>query len=230
MILRESMKGRELIDNEQINNCINEVIDAINSKTDYKIKDNINWMFGQSTGTFGMTYWPKRKGDNYIITLNKAMIGEDDNAIKNVIAHELCHYIHMEEQFDRGIVYWWTPSKLKYDYDVVRYIDKGQYSSHGAKWKLIANRVSKALQLNPPITRTNTFELHNKVGEYAQSKKKYQVVCQNCGQTYEYQKATDFVKNPNDAYRGKDGKIHYYYWCGKCRAEGKFKTNYKDVK
>ena len=234
MKLKESMKGKEVINDEQINNCINEVINDINSKTAYKIKDNIDWMFGQTTGTFGCTYWPKRKGNNYTITLNKQMCGEDDNAIKNVIAHELCHYIHMEEQFEKGIVYWLKPDTLKYNLDIIRKMSKGQYSSHGAKWKLIADRVSKALQLNPPITTTNTFELHNKVGEYAQSKEKYQVVCTQCGQTWNFQRATDFVKNPNRfwtyASQGPDAEKHYYNWCPHCKKGGIFKTNYNEVK
>jgi len=228
MKLNELMTGKEYIYDDQINRCINEVIDDINTKTNYKINNNIEWMFGETSHTFGTTCWPKTASSKYTITLNKQMCGEDDNAIKNVIAHELCHYIHMEEQFERKIVYWYNSHTLKYNQDIIRRLDKGQYSSHGSKWKLIADRVSKALQLNPPITRTNTFELHNKVGEYKKSKEKYEVKCSNCGHTWHYQKATDFVKNPNRPSRNPQYKFAYY--CPICKQEGKFITNYNEVK
>lgn len=210
------MKGTESINDNHMWDLIHECIDDINTKTDYQIEDDLMWLFGETTGSFGTTFYPTYEFGEFLIVLNKHMVGEEDNAIKNTICHELCHYIHNKEMLENGILYW-------YDEDTLRYSKKyqrGRDSSHGQRWKQIADEVSVKLQLNPPISRTNTFQLHNNVGEYAKSKSKYVITCKNCGQVYTYQKATPFAKNPNQELR--PGK--YRWTCGKCHRGGNFEV------
>ena len=222
IIRLNEMVSKEQIKDEQILNLIKQSINDINNKTRYHIDNDVDWGYGESTGTFGMTHYPKRQNGRCEITLNKQMVGEDDNAIKNVICHELCHYIDFKQKLQDNLVYWKDGTTLKYNLDVIRKLNKGDYSSHGKRWKKIASDVSKALNLNPPITTTNTFELHNKVGEYSKSKDKYQVKCTNCGHIWTYQKTVDFVVHPNKPGRTRD----YAYYCPYCGAMGQFETNY----
>ena len=218
MKLKESMKGREGINNQHMWDLIHQCMDDIEDKAGYDIdRSNLMWLFGEATRTNGTTSWPAYDGGEFTIVLNKHLVEEDDEGIKEVICHELCHYIVMMEMFDYSIVKW------NYDGDKLYYTDNytSEYSPHGKRWQEVADGVSKSLNLTHPIKRTNSFQ---STKNYRATKLKYEVKCPDCGHTWKYQKASEFVKNPNRP--SNNPKFKYHYYCPYCKQEGRFITNY----
>lgn len=223
--IEESMVGKGSISNDKIIGYINDCIDAM-KKLNFKTKSgqvidysDIDCKEGSTTNTFGTMSLPNTSGGNFTLTLNKHMYEEPEEAIKNTILHELCHYVQDKQAIDVGAIYnfggkWFGDKRKGYD----------QYKSHGNVWKNIARIVGNATNQN--ITRTNNYNTHTGVGQHYEDNVKYIVKCNNCGNEYKYQKMTDFVKNPN--MKSKYGDW-YKYRCGNCGAKGQFETvNIKD--
>lgn len=214
MKIDEAVRGNESINDRHIWDLIHECVDDINEKTGYEIGNDLMWFFGESTKTFGTTYYPTYDGGDFSIVLNKHMVGDDDEVIKNTICHELCHYIHNKEMFDDGILYWIDDDTLRYTWRFQR----GRDSSHGTRWKEIAREVTNSLKLKMPITTYGSFSDHKNVGEYASTMAKYVVTCTNCGHQCFYPRATKVVKLVQD---GHEDRIR----CGNCKKTGHFKLN-----
>lgn len=183
----------------------------------YKIGDDIEYMWGDAVNEFGTMCWPKSKSDKYKLVLNIHMKDEPEEAIMNTICHELCHYVNMKIMFREGIIFWsdWKEGVLL----TSKKYKPAIYSSHGKSWRDIAAAVSK--KLGTEITRTDSYQTHTGVGEYAKNSYKYVVRCTNCGWEVGYMKKTSFAEDPNQRspYSGR-----YKYACPKCHASGKFET------
>lgn len=197
----------QTITDPKIKQYFKECIDAL-TDLGYDLP-SVQLIESMKAHSFGTTYWPETINDNIKVAINKAMFNEPEEAIKNTMYHELCHVINMYDQLHEGIVYWDDYDKLLYNKALYT---KAEDSSHGNKWLRIAADVSKELNLNPPISVTNSFQLHPGVGEATKSRYKYTVVCQNCGSKINFIRQTEFVKNPNSRWR-----------CGRCKAKN-FKT------
>lgn len=225
------MKGKLSITEEKIITYINDCIKDLKS-LGYNIDNDIDFMWGEASGTFGTMFWPDNENSNYILVLNKHMIDEPEEAIKSTIYHELAHYINNKQLLDKGIAYWYDYDRLKWD---SRLYKQGIHGSHGQWWQKVVNNINSKLGTN--ISRTSNYQLHTGVGDYAKTKNKYMVTCKNCGNVLTYSRKTDFVKNPNestyDFYVRKYGqswadyiwpdektkqlKKNTHYWsCGRC--------------
>lgn len=225
------MKGKSFITEENILTYINDCIKDLKS-LGYTIDNDIDFMWGEASGTFGTMFWPDNENSNYILVLNKHMIDEPEEAIKSTIYHELAHYINNKQLLDKGIAYWYDYDRLKWD---SRLYKQGIHGSHGQWWQKVVNNINS--KLGTSISRTSNYQLHTGVGDYAKTKNKYVVTCKNCGNVLTYSRKTDFVKNPNestyDFYVRKYGqswvdyifpdektkqlKKNTHYWsCGRC--------------
>lgn len=210
------MKGKGKI-SDRLYKLFKECKDALNS-IGYNIENDILLESGDTSRTFGATYWPVSiYNQNFTIVLNKYMENEPDDAIKNTIYHELCHYINMKQQIEDGIFYWANNYSLKASNKYNNTRDR----SHGIKWQNIAKDVTNKLKLPSPITRVNNYTLHPGVGQEAENKYKYIIKCKHCGYTFKFIKKTGFVKdvlegngkatnwhcNCSDGYKSKDFEI-----------------------
>lgn len=239
--LKESMSGTTPIQDIRIINLINQCCEDVKSLYPDLSFDNIYYMTGSSTHTFGTMCYPDYENGNFTLVLNKHMFNEDDNAIKNTIYHELAHYVQMSWQFEYDIVYW-EFGQLRGSY---KYRTK-EWQSHGTVWREIADNIES--HFNVKISSTDSYSTHTGVGDYAQEQKKWVVKCNHCGREFKYEKATPFVKEPNITHydymikykKEKDYYKNYYeqhpdikkerqnnlYWrCG-CGVKGEFETNY----
>lgn len=187
------MKGKSFITEEKILTYINDCIKDLKS-LGYTIDNDIDFMWGDSSGTFGTMFWPDNESSNYILVLNKHMIDESEEAIKNTIYHELAHYINNKNLLNKGIIYWYDYNNLRRD---GRLYKQGTHGSHGQWWQKIADNISQ--HFNTKIKRTDNYQTHTGVGEYAKSQDKYIVTCKNCGSILTFKRKTDFVKNPNES-------------------------------
>lgn len=210
MIIKESLKGNESITDKHMWELIHECIDDIMEKTGYLIEDDLMWLYGEGSHTFGTTYYPQYDGGQFSIVLNKYLINDTDDKIKNTICHELCHYIHNKEMFDDGILYWKDNDTLRY---TNRY-QQGRDNSHGTRWKEIAREVSRALNLNPPISTRSSIS-NSSIKDYAQSKAKYIVTCKNCGHKSYYDRLCTVIRL---IMNGQDNRLK----CGSCKKSAGF--------
>lgn len=210
------MVGKDRIEDGRILGLIEKCRGIVES-CGYEIGDDIEYMWGEAVNEFGTMCWPRSKSDKYRLVLNIHMKDEPDEAIMNTICHELCHYVNMKIMFRDGIVFWsdWKEGVLL----TSKKYKPAIYSSHGKSWRDIAAAVSK--KLGTEITRTDSYQTHTGVGEYAKNSYKYVVRCTNCGWEVGYMKKTSFAEDPNQRspYSGR-----YKYACPKCHASGKFET------
>ena len=101
--------------------------------------------------------------DDGTLTLNDQMFDEPEEAIKNTILHELCHYIVWKMGEDNGAYH-----KYRDKWYYGRGVAKSDWSGHGRVWKEVADIVGKATGQN--ITRTGSYETHTGVGNFAEDK------------------------------------------------------------
>lgn len=234
------MVAREVIKDKRILDLIHECIDNIRN-IGYNYDEDIYFMWGDSLNTFGTMQYPSYDGGWYTLVLNKHMIDEDDEAIKNTIYHELAHYLDCKDLLDRGIYAWNLNNQLIGTSKYKRSIHGG----HKQSWQKIAADISS--KCHTKISRTDTYETHKGVGAYRDSRIKYIVTCTNCGKTWSYPtKRADFCKNPNmtqwdslvdkygintarviiknDAKREEALKKEYRFYCPQCKHEGCFEV------
>lgn len=236
--INEGLRKESIIQDKRILDIINKCISELKS-IGYHIDDDIDFVWGDSTHTFGEMFWPKYQTGYYTLALNKYMIDEPEDAIRNTVLHELAHYINMKDQLWNDIIFWYDSSTLKYRR---AYYNKTKHSAHGTDWKRIAADISS--KLHTQITRTNSFELHPGVGKHRDDKIKYIVKCKNCGNELKYSKKTAFVSNPNITYYDflvnkygldvverhyspeslEDKKNTLYWSCGSCGAKGQWEV------
>ena len=205
----DEMQGKGNISNNLILTYIEECIKTLkpfswDTPMDYLYitYDDIDLEEGDTTRTFGTMYLPKYQGGNFKLVLNKHMFDEPEEAIKNTIYHELCHYIVDKIAIEKGIIYmknghWYINSNNYYAND---------YKGHGKKWQEVAAKVGRIT--GQDITRTNSYDLHTGVGAHAQDKYKYIVKCKHCGNEFKYMKRTDFV---DEVINGRGHSKNY--WC-----------------
>lgn len=239
------MVGRKPIQEDRILKLIRGCIDSLENMG-YTYDHDMYFMWGDSLNTFGSMKYPDYPNGWYTLVLNKHMIDEDDDAIKNTIYHELAHYLDCKDLFARGIYTWDVDNNGE---DIIvgtsRY-NKSIHGGHKQSWQTIANDISS--KCNTKISRTDTYETHKGVGAYANSSAKYIVTCTNCGKTWPFPtKRSDFVKNPNitqwdrlvDKYGGLNAvrfiidnnskreeelKHEYVFRCTKCNKSGCFEV------
>lgn len=243
------MKGKEIIKDKEILDIIEDCKTRLGN-IGYYIGDDIDYMWGDAAHTFGTLISPTSAWNpNYTLVLNKYMKDEPRETIENTILHEFTHYIERQDLFDAGIIYIdEVTGKLMGTKEYFQ--NKSLYSSHGKYWQRLADNISKRLNLEKPITSTDTYEFHKGVGQYKDSKIKYVVTCDNCGNEMKFMKKTDFVKNPNIyqydyLVNSKDGDYYYDYYekhpdkkeraqktqrwsCGSCGKKGQFSV--KEIK
>lgn len=167
--------------------------------------DDIDFEVGDATNTFGTFRFPNTESGRGKLILNKYMFDEPEEAIKNTIYHELCHYVVYKWGVQAGAYINVGPGKWRQD---IRDFDRTEWSAHGSRWQEVAGKVSRACNTN--ITRTGSFQTHTGVGDYRDEKSKYIIRCTHCGALMRYQKLTDFVK----AVLYGDG--HTENWWHKC--------------
>ena len=221
-----------------VNECVNNVAHIYNNYSS-SLKNNLDCIENESARTFGTMCYPDFEGDSFKLVLNKHMFNEPDEAIKNTVYHELAHFVQMLEQFDNDVVYWKGDTLLASKEYRTKY-----WQSHGTRWRQIADEIGRKFGVE--IHRTDSYTLHTGVGDYAQDKRKWAVECKHCGHISRFEKATEFVKNPNislyDVYCKKYSKnavdFRYekstiermkntpYWSCGLCGAKGEFESNY----
>ena len=198
--LKERMTGKAPIKDERILGYIDDCIEEL-KKINFNLGsnvtkeltfDDINVEEGEAMYTFGTFRWPEVYGSSMVgnptLVLNKQMFNEPEEAIKNTILHELCHYIVHKWGRKLGVYYpknggWYINARLG---------NKSDWSSHGRLWKEIASKVSAAT--GQEIKRTDSYKTHTGVGDYANSKYNYIVKCKHCGQEFKYAKRTNFIK------------------------------------
>lgn len=234
------MVGREIIKEKRILDLIQECIDNIRN-IGYIYDEDMYFMWGDSLNTFGTMKFPDYDGGWYTLTLNKHMIDEDDEAIKNTIYHELAHYLDCKDLLDRGIyTFDWdgrlvTTSKYK----------RSIHGGHKQSWQKIADDISS--KCHTKISRTDTYETHTGVGDYYKTRLKWTVTCTNCGMSWSYPtRRSDFCKDPNmtqwdrlvnkyglsmarniihnDSKREDELKHDHTFYCTKCKHEGCFEV------
>lgn len=205
----------EMIGGEMITekNILSVIYACINTLKDmgYNIGSDIYFLWGDSPRVFGEMQFPKYEGGYFSLVLNKHMLNDSEDSLKSIIYHELAHYICYKEQFDDGVLYW-IDDKVYHKKDY----DKVEESTHGKRWKRIANNISGKTGVK--ISITDSFDSHKDMEKYAEEKYKYIIRCKNCGQEYKYAKQTTFVKDPNV----KLANGEYRYYCTKCKAAGQF--------
>lgn len=188
----------------------------------------------KSVSTFGTTYPPHIKDTEFVIVLNGYMLDNDeDEAIRNTVAHELCHYLVDKINLEQGVYVWVNSSTLVVNGFYKR--DTGLWKSHGDRWKRVAEEVTKLVGLEKPISVYGSYEVHTGVAKAKDEKMKWSVTCKHCGNELKFLKKTEFVKNPNitkydyllskygnlylrsksDDVLNKD-KRHYVWKCSKC--------------
>lgn len=211
MQLTELMRGKENISDEKILKYIEECIADMKTLSFapydylYITYDDIDVEEGDTVRTFGTMYLPQSTNGNFKLVLNKHMFEESEEAIKNTIYHELCHYVVYKMAIENDIFYrkngHWLIRNNRYD--------ASDYKGHGRKWKQVAQKVSNAF--NTEIKRTNNYAFHTGVAAHAEDKYKYIVKCKHCGNTFKYFKKTDFIKSI------LDDKGHTEDWWCKCK-------------
>lgn len=198
------MRGKGNISNERIlkyvEECINDLkkINFGNIDTDCLTYDDIDIEEGDTNHTFGAMFLPLNGVGNFKLVLNKYMFDEPEEAIKNTIYHELCHYITDKLAIDCGAIYtkngkWYISNHAK------------EYHGHGKMWKHIADVVGNAV--GHDITRTNSFDLHTGVGKHYNDNVKYIVKCKHCGNEFRYTRKSPFIKSIID------GNGHTDWYC-----------------
>lgn len=206
------MKGKGNISDEKFLRYVDECIDELKKMnlglkdTDMLTYDDIDIEEGDAMGTFGTMFLPNASSSNFKLVLNKHMFNESEEAIKNTIYHELCHYITDKLAIDCGAFEERSPGKWYLNNDVWGAKD---YKGHGRVWKYIASRVGSAV--GQDITRTNTFDLHTEVGKHYDENVKYIVKCKHCGYEFKYNRKTDFIK---DVLNGNGHTSNYWCNCG----------------
>lgn len=193
--IKEAMKGKRLIKNPLIIRYIDECIEDM-KKMSFGFKDekqiltydDIDAEEGSTLNTFGVMSLPPTGIGNFKLILNKHMFNDPEEAIKNTIYHELCHYVVYKVAIHLEIIYtkngkWYKNKKHNAVYR--------QYSGHGSNWKRVAAIVGKAT--NQDITRASNYDAHAGVGDYAESRYNYIIKCSNCGREFKYVKRTEFV-------------------------------------
>lgn len=191
----EAMRGKRAITSPQIARYIEECI-AVMKQIKFGFKDeekiltynDIDTEEGSTISTFGVMSLPTRGSNNFKLVLNKHMFTESEEAIKNTIYHELCHYVVSKIAINLDIIYtkngkWYHNKSSHYNFS--------DFKGHGYQWKRVANIVGRATKQN--ITRTNTYDVHTGVGAFAETKYKYIVKCKNCSKEFKYTKRTKFI-------------------------------------
>ena len=190
------MRGKGSISNPHILDLIDECIKDMKNinfgltSQDFITYDDIIFEEGDTIRTFGTMFLPDASSDDFKMVLNRHMFEEPDEAIKNTIYHELCHYVVDKIAIDKGIFYEKYPGKW---YMNTNHYGARNYKGHGSMWQYIANRVSNALGIK--ISRTDSYETHTGVGAHAEDNYKYIVKCKHCGRVFKYTKRTAFIKS-----------------------------------
>lgn len=131
------------------------------------------------------------KNSTYAFTLSLSayLLREKENIVKNTIYHELCHYIQMKQQFEKGVLWYdkrsGIPMRKRKD-------GRGYEASHGPRWKKIASAVSAVTGLE--ISRTGAMEEHPEMQKVLDKSIKYVIKCKKCGQEFPYSRRTEFVR------------------------------------
>lgn len=163
---------------------------------------------GDAMRTFGTFVWGDDDSPNAggTIILNKYMFSEPDEAIKNTIYHELCHYIVWQLGCWTG-VYYKLDGKWRIERSAV--IRPSDWDSHGRIWQTVADVVGSAV--GQKITRTDSYRNHTGVGSHAEDQYKYIVRCKHCGNEFKYAKRTKFITAV------LDGNGHVDRWWCNCK-------------
>ena len=194
-VVNEAMKGRNSLTDERVKKYVEECIEKMKTinygliDQDALTFDDIDVEEGDSTRTFGVMQLPKDDFSNFKLILNKHMFEESEEAIKNTIYHELCHYVVDKLAIAKDIFYnangsWYMRTRLPF---------AKNYRGHGAMWKNIARIVGNATNQN--IQRTGDYEMHTGVGKHAEDSYKYIVKCKHCGNEFKYSRMSPFIKD-----------------------------------
>ena len=204
----DEMQGKGEISNAKIkkyiNDCINEMR-KINffADNDCLTYDDIDFEEGDTLRTFGTMKLPTYHKGNFTLILNRHMFDEPEEAIKNTIYHELCHYVVMKYAMCNDYLYEKYPGEWYWN---SRKFGWNNFKGHGSAWKNAAYKVGSAT--GQDITRTNNYEMHTGVGDYAKDKYNYIVKCKHCGNEFKYTKRTRFI---TDVLNG-NGHVDNW-WC-----------------
>lgn len=218
------MKSRGAINDEKIlqyiDDCVRELenIDFSALFNKYNISptiafDLINLGTGRTVHTFGTFKWGDSLSysrDEGTLILNDQMFDEPEEAIKNTILHELCHYIVWKMGLDYGA---YISKNGGWYYG--KHIDKSDWSSHGRIWREVADIVGRAT--NQTISRTDNYATHTGVGKFAQDKYNYIAKCRHCGKEFGYVRKGDFIKSIDSdghstwSHSCSDGTKSYYF-------------------
>ena len=203
------MRGKGNISDRKVVQYIEECIEEMKKinfgfpEEDVLTYDDIDCEEGDTARTFGTMYLPHNGEGNFKLVLNRHMFNEPEEAIKNTILHELCHYVVDKIALDCGAIYskngkWYLNNRDFYN--------AKDYTGHGKLWKFVASKVSNAT--GQDITRTNSYDMHTGVGSHANDSYKYIVKCKHCGNEFKYMKRTKFV----DAVISGNGHVEDW-WC-----------------
>lgn len=217
-------EARHTMEDETLLKYVDDCVTVLRNAGYEATMSDIDCVVSDATTTFGSMRCKTAPYSNYTLTLSSHLAGEPEDAIKNTIYHELCHYLQYKENFASG-VWMFVGSRLRFGYDATRQ-QKLDSKGHGRVWKKLANEVGRLT--NQKITRTNTFDTHKNVGQAYDDKIKYIVRCTECGSELKYTRITEFVKDPNvmgEYFSHDKGYYTAYKWrCGHCKAAGKWEV------
>ena len=171
----------------------------------------VQWQTYSSTKSFGEHALKCEYGSYYhVIRVNTKHLNDPIDTVKNTIYHEIAHMLQFEDAIKSG--------KLIVTYTGFRWRDKySKISSHGPEWKRYADKISRGLNLNPPITRTNAVP---EGSEMSRGAGKYQLKCDQCGHIYNYYRMCDTIRH---AMAGNGHDEHFISGtCGACGKSAKF--------
>lgn len=221
--LNEIMRGKGSVSDSRILQYVEECIDTMKGLSfgfvneDCLSYDDIDVEEGDTTRTFGTMLMPKTPDDNFKLVLNKHMFDEPEEAIKNTILHELCHYVVDKVAIDRDVVTyknggWYLRTNLPF---------ANELKGHGNVWKKVASKVGDAT--GQDITRLGSYDVHTGVGQHAKDVAKYVIQCKNCGRQICYNRRTKFINAVID------GNGHTNSWWHNC-PDGKECHDFEIVK
>ena len=165
-----------------------------------------------STQSLGLLQWPRINPSPFILKLSNHIVNEPEEDIKDVIYHELIHYIDGQDAIESGIV-WWDFARKAYMHK------RGTNKPHGDSFKRLMRDVNSKLGTN--ITITGDINRYPDIDKKGMERKRYVVRCNSCGLELKYERESKFVRNPNMKSPYSD---RYYWTCGRCGKSGEWET------
>lgn len=185
-VINEARKRVTVLDSDSdiVALCEECLADVGNLGIDVNIP--VQWQIYTSTKSFGEHCLKCEYGSYYhVIRINTKHLKDPIDTVKNTIYHEIAHMLQFEDVIRNGdLIVSYAGFRWKNPYVKI--------SSHGPEWKRYADRISRGLNLDPPITRTSATP---EGSEMQKGAGKYQLKCDQCGHIYNYYRMCDTIRH-----------------------------------